>query len=293
MKIAILTTGNLSDMKGIMNYVHEKALRFKSNPDIMSSCFFILTQYVGILKLLYHKADSLHDINDGDIIHQDGVDYHIIIRRCGFLEAIKNVFLNNFVSKQFAKVVSERLQDYDVITAHQLPCTYTAMLVKELTGKPFLATWHGSDINVSPRSSRRVFRATKKVIESADKNYFVSKGLMKASSYITEKGVKEHIYTGPSSHFYRYSLQKRCQLKSEYNVENSRVIIYCGNLIPIKNVLILPEIYQKLKNKMQDENLVFWIVGNGAQSNILESKLKNIGCEYRMFGKVPPSEIPD
>lgn len=30
MKVAILTTGNFEDMKGIMNYVQEKARRYKN-----------------------------------------------------------------------------------------------------------------------------------------------------------------------------------------------------------------------------------------------------------------------
>lgn len=296
MKIAILSTGNLNDMKGIMNYVHEKAFRFKEStfPDIESTCFFIITKYSGILGLLHrsNKNDN-QKVKDGDIIHKDGVDYNIIIRKYNLLEAIACFLCKDFISTSFVKKVKKRLNEFDIITAHQLPCIYTSYLIKQMTGKPYIATWHGSDINISPKSSKRLFKATKIVIENANMNFFVSKGLMKASSYITNNGIKDYIYTGPSSRFYKYTDTEKQKLRKKYGVNESKVVLFCGNLIPIKNVLILPKVFYYLTNKLPNTNIIFWIVGNGEQEQTLNEKLKEVKVNYKMFGKVEPRDIPD
>ena len=50
MKIAIFSTGNLSDFKGVMNYVHEKVLRFQQINDesVKTDLFFLTTKYTGL-----------------------------------------------------------------------------------------------------------------------------------------------------------------------------------------------------------------------------------------------------
>ena len=47
MKVAILHSGDTHNMKGIMNYVHEKALRFKNRDDKDFDCdvFCIRQEY--------------------------------------------------------------------------------------------------------------------------------------------------------------------------------------------------------------------------------------------------------
>ena len=293
MKIAIFSTGNLNDMKGVMNYVHEKALRFKSVNDdtVFSTIFFLVTRYTGVLSLFKNKNKFIY--RDGEIIQKDGVDYHIIVRDYCLTDMILSYLFGNFVPARFANKVADIMSSYDVISAHQLPCIYTAMLVKRYSGKPYIATWHGSDINVSPRQSTRLFNATKSVIECADMNFFVSKGLMMNSSYITTKGTKTHIYTGPSGIFQQYSIEKRLSLRKRYGIDNVNVVLFAGNLIPIKNVLILPEVFEKLSQKAEGIKIAYWIVGNGELEEKLVDGLNAKKLPYKMFGKLSPSAMPD
>lgn len=293
MKIAIFSTGSLDDMKGIMNYVQEKARLFKKNNSkaVSSDLFFLVTKYTGVLSLL--KLNNRCNYKDGDIVRKDEVDYHIVVREYGLIDLLSSYMFGNFISARFAKKFANITSSYDAISAHQLPCIYTAMLTKQITGKPYIATWHGSDINVSPRLSKRLLYATKKVIEQADMNYFVSKELMRHSSYITTKGNKSHIYTGPSSIFQQYSSMERVSLRKQFGVDDAKVILFAGNLIPIKNVLMLPEVFEKLSLKVPKMKIVYWIVGNGDLEKQLINRLDATGVPYKMFGKVIPSNMPD
>ena len=64
-KVAILTTGDLKDMKGVMNYVNEKNYQFIINNDgsYSTSCFFLQFEYSCLARCLFRllgKRDFKH-----------------------------------------------------------------------------------------------------------------------------------------------------------------------------------------------------------------------------------------
>ena len=169
----------------------------------------------------------------GDVVNIKGVDYHIVVLERCLLDILTSFIFKKFISKTNINRISKLFKEYDIISSHQLPCHYIAYQIKNQTKKPFIATWHGSDINVTPKSSKRNYDLTKMIMESADQNYFVSKALLKTSDYKTKKAYKEHIYTGPSSIFFKYSEEKRKELRKRLEVENVKVKTFAGNLIDI------------------------------------------------------------
>lgn len=290
MKIAILTTGNLNDMKGIMNYVHEKAKTYHSL-HIDYKLFFIETYYDGLLRALKNKGRVLYKKENP--LEKDGITYTVLYRKVTLKSLLWGLFNKQFIASSEFKHICTSLNQFDAITSHQLPCHYIAMKMKEKYNIPFLATWHGSDVNASPRKSKRLMYYTREVMEKADMNFFVSKGLLKASDFITTRARKDYIYTGPASSFYKYDEKTRSELREQYGVSNQRVISYSGNLIPMKNVMVLPSIFRRICEKMPDTPFAFWIIGDGVQQQQLISSLDETGVCYRMFGKVQPGIMPD
>ncbi len=298
MKIAILSTGNLNDMKGIMNYVHEKAKSYQNinDPFISVDLFFIVTTYSFLLSFLFRivgRNVSGCKYKSGDIIEKDGIRYNILVRKQSIYNVIVSFFFNQFIPYRVIETFRPFLDGYDIISSHQLPCHYIAMILKRRYGMPYIATWHGSDINVSPRTSSSIFKITKHVIEDADMNYFVSQGLLNNSGYISQSAKKDVIYTGPSSAFFSYPDKEKLILREKMGLLNKKIVLFVGNIIPIKNVLVLPDIFQYVNNQFKKNDLEFLIIGNGSLEDELLLKLKNTDISFKMLGKIEPNIMPD
>ena len=86
MKVAILTTGNFEDMKGIMNYVQEKARRYKNieNDHVKTDVFFLINRLSFVLKFIYKCFGSScpnGNYKSGECVEKDGVRYIFIVRK--------------------------------------------------------------------------------------------------------------------------------------------------------------------------------------------------------------------
>lgn len=299
-KIAILTTGDLEDMKGVMNYVNEKNYQFIINNDgsYSTTCFFLQFGYSRFLRFIFKllgKRVTKQKLTS-TTIHKGIITYQIANINLGMFALLAGLitkrYYSNSVIKQLVRQYPEIIK-YDLISSHQLPAHYFAMQIKRFYGVPYFTTWHGSDINVSPYNSNRIFATTKKVIENANINYFVSKRLLQESEKITTEANKDYIYTGPSHLFRIPTIFDRQQTKEKNHLNNCIVVTFLGNIIPIKNVLSLPNIFKKVSDKINGQSVKFWIIGNGVQENDLCLKLEETEVDYTMFGKVAPEQIPE
>lgn len=300
MKISIITTGNLQNMKGVMNYVNEKNHQFNIQNDgsYTVTCYILHFYYSKWLSRLYkaigRRADN-KQIRETTIVKNDVV-YNVVNIKLNVISILKSaifcqLYPNNIVKQLISK--NPEVRKCDVISSHQLPAHYFAMLLKDKYGIPYITTWHGSDINVSPFESKRIFIATKSVLEAADMNYFVSKKLVEASDKITTKAKKDYIYTGPSHLFSKPSIADRQIAKNKFDVNDSIVITFLGNLIPIKNVMSLPSIFKKVSEQTSEKSVKYWIIGDGHQEGELRESFLRKGLNVTMYGKVSPELIPE
>lgn len=298
MKVAILSTGDFEDMKGIMNYVQEKARIFQNlnSAKIHTDVFFVVTRMSFILSFIYRclgRPVCKTNYKSGDVYEKDGVNYILLVRKLSVLNTIYTMILNQFVPKRVVAEFKSFLGGYDIISTHQLPCHYIANELKRMNGIPYVATWHGSDINITPRESCRFFNVTKKVMENANMNFFVSKGLMNASNYISAKANKDYIYTGPSKMFVKYSDKSSTMLRHKFMVEYKKVVMFVGNLIPVKNVMLLPQIFHTISKKNKEVDIEYWIIGDGFQKSNLERELSKADINFKMFGRKKPCDMPE
>lgn len=299
MKIAIVSSGDLSEMKGIMNFVHEKAKHLQRAENVScdiyiirninSPFFLLLTKKISIKELF------LSTINIENISDYDNVKYNNLLYRYGLFSNIIDtkllkVPLSHYKVMKFSKV----LKDYDLITSHTLSGHYLAYKIKQKYKIPFVTTWHGSDINIDPFKYPIAKKFTKSIMQAADMNFFVSKALLKASEKICKYGKKDVIYTGPSDYFYKSSLDEILKYRKDNSLGKDDIILgFIGNLIPIKNVLVIPTILAKVKSKLSSETkLTFWIAGNGCLEEPLKNSLKSHKIHHKFFGKLEPRAIP-
>ena len=281
MRIAIITQGDPNNRAGFFNNVHERILHLVKNSNVELDVY--LLQYP---KLLSPNAPTKTLIDD--------ILYHNIYIRITKLRYIASFVLKliPFPGYYAVNKYIDYFKDYDLLSTHSIGAMQIAEKVKRKYGIPYVITWHGSDVHTNPQRNRRLMKLTKKVMENANRNFFVSKALMNASTTICNTDNKEVLYSGVSDYFREYDLDEKESFKRKYNVENKRVVAFLGNVISIKNVLSLPDIF-KLVDKENPGRVQFWIIGNGNLYEQLQNGLHSVGVDYKMWGMQEPHVIPN
>ena len=298
MKIAIVYSGQPSFNKGLASYVYEKCRRMQELQDenLQVDCYMLRDDHSSLMKFLMGgklgkcSENSAHELE----CNVKGVAFKCLWRPHGLLDNVLYSKLGFHVTENaFMKSIADRLKEYDVICTHKTPCHMIGRYMKLHYGIPYIATWHGSDINVYPYDKKVTMKDTIAAIEDAAMNLFVSKGLLAASYKLTKKGERDVIYTGAAKHFVRYTEEERQELKDKNGVRDCKVISFVGNLVPVKNVMVLPDIFSRVAELYKQHRLVFWIIGNGELEASLRSAFDANRLDVRFLGRKDSMEMPN
>lgn len=287
MKIAVLSSGDIANRKGLFNNVYERIKHLKIVKNIEVDVFFIQHYDDWCFKLLRTKH-----INIESETLVDDIVYHNLWVRHDILDYIftHKLRLKDMMAKRQLGKFVDKFECYDLLSVHTLDSMYLAHIVKEKYAIPYVMTWHGSDVNVVPFRSRKTFNTVKKLMVDAGFNFFVSKALMKTSEKILTTNNKDYLYTGPADIFMEKHDFSRIDLRVKYGIDTKYVIGFVGNLIKIKNVLSLPGIFDIVRNHLDDVS--FLIAGDGNLGNELKKKFKEKGLtDVVMLGRVAPSKM--
>ncbi len=289
MKIAIIFTGDLNNRKGKFNNIYERISYLKKIKSLEIDVFLIQYNY----SWLFKKFKKVN-VDLGCHAEMNGVFFNILwINLTLFEYLITHKFkLKDIACKnQLGKYV-DLFENYDMLSVHDLLSSQLATLVKQKTNTPFVITWHGSDINTYPFNNQQTFKTVKFFLENTDYNFFVSKKLKTVSDKIAQTNIKSHLYSGPSENFYQKPLNEKILLKNKFNITSQFVVGFIGNLVPIKNVSVLPDIFSKIQNKIS--NVSFLIIGDGPLLESLQKEIKVLNIQSVLYtGKIHPEKIPD
>lgn len=298
MKIAIVYAGQPSFNKGLASYVYEKCRRMQElqGESLHVDCYMLRNDHSLLMKLLMGGKlgkccnRSTHEAE----CTVKGVTFKCFWRTYGVWDIILYSKLGLHLKENaFMRDIAGKLKGYDIICTHKTPCHMIGQYMKMHYGIPYIATWHGSDINVFPYDKRVTMKDTIAVIEDAAMNLFVSKGLLEASYNLTKNGKRDVIYTGAAKHFVRYSDEERQELKEKNGVKGCKVISFVGNLVPVKNVMLLPDIFARVSELYKQQKLVFWIIGNGELEASLGSAFNMKDIDVRFLGRKDSMEMPN
>ena len=291
MKIAKIFAGDPNNRKGYFNNVIERTKHLiDKEPNV--DCYLIRRSYPFSVRLLKRQLNirqnkpeftTIGNIRFKNIWISPGVIDYVISHRLN-LRLVQN-------KKQLLKHLNN-FKDYELISSHGMEANYLSMLINKRFSIPYVPTWHGSDINI--RSFKNLFlkNQVKKVLDSAYHNFFVSEKLLDTSLKISKSENKSTLYTGPSESFIKYSSSNKQYLRKRIGIQTEYVVGYVGNFEPIKNVMILPAIFKKIQENM--DQVSFVIVGNGSLGSELRALIDNIGVRNVHFlGKKDPEDMPN
>jgi glycosyltransferase involved in cell wall biosynthesis len=242
--------------------------------------------FVWPLKKILNK-NILNDKNDS--IKYENYIWNFVVNKKNIIEYI---FKDLYINKVF-KIIERRIDinKYNFISSHwAYPEGLIAYKIKEKYGIPYTITLHGSDIHTNPFKDEQIKKYTLEVLENADKCIFVSDALRKKAielGYSNKNSIVIPNGYDPDIFYYENKEIK----KKELNFGSSKLVGFVGNLIDVKNVLILPEIFEKIKKEYSD--VCFVIVGKGNLKSELKKQFEEKNIKVRFTGRLEQKEVAE
>ena len=348
MKLAVIFESSPFDRKGLFNAVHNRVKHLLATGECSVDVFCIHSRDNAFTRRVRHTPE----VPSVDETVVDGIRYRLLWYRFSILDNVllEKLHLRPWLFRRFMESHVDLLKGYDAVIAHSFCGGLFALAAHQRFGIPYYVTWHGSDVHTHPWRVPVILEDTRAVIESARCNFFVSRALLEASERITSandvlpvssgdtggaqahrrvtSGVspvrKEVLYNGVSEDFVKYSPEQRAAVRERYGLSaEDKVVAFVGNLVTVKNVLSLPEIFAQVASRFAEVSgtlsdscgrsarLKFWIVGDGKlraqlETACLESLTRHCEerspsrhCEDRsdvaisFFGNQPSPALPD
>lgn len=290
-RIAIVFNGDLSiNRQGQLNSAicRIKYLKQLGLFDVDAYC--VQEYSAGILRLL--RKEGLPEKKPYKIV--DGVRINIIYKRCYFVSVMLETRLKvkSFLTSFAYRCISNHFKGYNMVSGHSIIGGQVGLAIKKRYGTPYAVTWHGSDIHTYPANNSLMRRQVAEIMGNASANIFVSQSLYETSKqYFTQCPKQQIIYNAADESFCRFDAEKRNALRCKWGVKKWKVVAYVGNMENVKNVLLLPRIFQLIRQKY--DNVVFWIIGDGAQRTMVESKMKEQKVSCVFWGNQQPEVMPE
>lgn len=289
-KIAIIIDGDLTNRKGLVNASLSRIKHLRSIANYQIDVYAI-QNYDGILVQRLRKTKKRNRIPSMLI---DGIEVKLLWSKFSLINYISVYKLKykSIVRSILCRKYAHLFQSYDLISAHSIGCAKFALAIHERYKMPYCVTWHGSDIHTLPYASKYNWNETVQALENAEENFFVSKALLTSSENITSNAKKQVLYNGAGELFMTFSSERRESIKNHFNVKGKKVVAFIGNLISIKNVLVLPEIFKKVSENYSGD-VTFWVIGDGKLRGSLQHRLKESCVDYSLWGNLPVESIPE
>jgi N-acetyl-alpha-D-glucosaminyl L-malate synthase BshA len=181
---------------------------------------------------------------------------------------------------------------FDLIHCHTIyPDGFAGGLLKRDFGVPVVSTVHGSDILLYPKRGRSVWQSTKQALAWSDHVITVSDRLKREAEAMEPNVKVTTVYNGfaPDTFYPREKAEARAALGLE---AGGKILLYVGNLLPVKGVHFLLEAFQRVSRK--DESLRLVLVGDGPLRSSLEKRVEELGLggKVHFVGRRPHEEIP-
>ena len=292
-QIAVLFEGDINRRLGVFNAVINRVKHLQQVADYKIDVYMFQVYDGWLMRRVRHSPKVTAR---PDEVIADGVKIHITWFRRRWTDAILHRLFHQPPRAMLRRLhrLGWEMRGHDLVSAHDRIMGHAAVFAGKKLHIPSFITWHGASIYTDPPRDPMIKDMTVKLLHSATCNFFVSQGLLdKAHAELTDGFPAEILLNGASEQFKRYSDEHRARLRKQYGVnDGKKVVAFVGRFEPVKNVTLLPEIYQGIKAKYGQE-LTFWAIGDGIQLDQTRQLMRAKGIDCHFTGKVPPEEIPD
>ena len=259
LRIAVIFESSPFDRKGLFNAVHQRIRHLLAAGDCQVDVFCIHSRDNALTRSIRHTPRVPHQ----EEVCIDAVRYHLWWYDFSIIDHMlvnrlhrEPVFFRRFMNRHV-----HLLKDYDCILAHSFTGALFAHEASERYGIRYFVTWHGSDVHTHPWRNTLILDKTRRLMEDACCNFFVSGALLAESDRITTSARKDVLYNGVSDAFVRLDSQTREGLRRKYGIAgNEKVVAFVGSIVAVKNVHVLQPLFSSIRSSYTGP-LKFWMVG--------------------------------
>ena len=183
------------------------------------------------------------------------------------------------------------IREYDLIHAHRVfPEGYAAYLINRTFGIPYVVTAHGTDIHTLSYVMPGIRPLIVRTLEVASKSVFVSSSLLSKAVELGYNGDNATIIpNGVFTDMFMPGDKSEARKTLGIYENEAKYVGFVGNLIPVKGVKDLPDIFSSVQKSMS--KVKFLIVGDGCERNWLKTQLESKGIDSIMTGRVSHNEV--
>ncbi|MGL6107497.1 glycosyltransferase [Romboutsia sp.] len=294
MKILYIVNMNENNKKGLFTASHERLKELIKSKEIEDySIYSIMFYDAGLTKLLKRVMKKPIRTKGAEQFKYDGLTYKKVYIKVGMINKILeklNMDKSNYST--FLKGYEKEIKQCDLVSTHWgYPHGRIAYYIKQVYNKPYMVTYHGSDVHTMPVKNEHIKTKVLEVMNNATKNLFVSNKLYQAAKrlgynkdnyIITKNGVN-------TEKFYKISDDKIKELKQKLKLTD-KVVGFVGNLNNLKRADKLIEIFENIKNNSKEE-VSFLVVGDGPLKGAMTQQGIEKNLNLHFTGNVNVDEV--
>lgn len=295
MKILYLVNMNENNRKGLFTATHERLKEIVKGDEVSDYEIYCI-QFVdaGLMKLLKKLKNKEIRTKGADEFIHEGLIYKKIYIKVGLINKfIEKINLDKFNYLPMIRKNKNDIKKYDLVSAHWgYPHGRIAYFINKLFNKPYIVTYHGSDVHTMPVKNPHIKKQVLEVMNSAYKNIFVSNKLYLAAKNIGYKK-ENYIITKNGVNidkFYPIDIKEKESIKKDLNL-NKTVIGFVGNLNKVKRADKLIEIFENIRNNKPNLDISFLVVGDGELKSSMENKSKEKNIDVVFTGNANVDEV--
>ena len=288
MKIAVLFEGDIYHVRGEFMAIHNRMKYLVKAPDLSITIYVIQRYYDNFTNWI--KGNKQIELKRD--FYLDGIHYNCLYYKRSYID-----YFCRSISKYQTTIEAHRVKHFgklffgfDLLFSHSLLTGLLALDLKQKKGIPYVMMWHGSSIHTLPFENTTTFSLTRKVLRSANHNFFVSNELFNIAKSIAGDDIIGSVsFNGVDTQkYWKYPDSKKISIAKEFHVDiNKYNIAFIGNYLPVKNVKLLPKLFARI---FQDnKNVQFHIVGNGP----FKDDFHDVDIPVRYWGNMSVDNMPD
>ena len=291
-RIAVVFEDVLHIQLGVFNAAINRAKHLAAVADYDIDVYMIYVYDGWLMRRLRHSA---HITEHPQRVTVEGVDINLLWFKRDWRDSLRHRLLHreptHFIS--FLKQCARHLEGYDLVTAHDRMGGEVAEEAGRLFGMPWYVTWHGGNSVTTQLDDPVLRRITARLMENATCNFMVSRGLVDIMREFTPNFKADVMLNGANDTFFRRTDEERAALRKQFDVaDDTPVVAFVGRFEPVKNVLMLPEIFDNIQRKL-GRPVQFWAIGTGVQHSEtvrLMTERPDINC--RFWGQATYDQMP-
>ncbi len=209
-------------------------------------------------------------------------------------QAIHGIFIY-LSAKALVKKLIRMNQQETVLHSHTILYDgFAGGLLKRKYKIPHICTIHGSDINIYPFRNKLNLSFVKFALNNCDQVVTVSYKLKEKTELISDKLNNISVINNGADPGKFYPMLKEIAKRKLEIKENGKIILFVGDLKPVKGVKYLIKAFAQLQRDYKNDTTALYLIGDGIERGNLEALASELHVEKKVYflGRKAHDEIP-